>query len=120
MEQILSWEANSHSASQEIPSLLWNPKVHYRVHKGPATGPIQSQKHAVHTFPSYFLKNQSNTLSSHLRLCLPRGFFPSGFPTKFLYAFLTPPIPAHIPLIQSNSYTRTLISKLSDFRMVYT
>jgi len=28
MEQIPSSEANSHSASQEIPSLLWNPKVH--------------------------------------------------------------------------------------------
>jgi hypothetical protein len=25
-------EANSHLASQEIPSLLWNPKVHYHVH----------------------------------------------------------------------------------------
>jgi hypothetical protein len=28
-----SWEANSHSASQEILSLFRNPKVHYRVHK---------------------------------------------------------------------------------------
>jgi hypothetical protein len=24
----------------------------------------------------------------HLRLVLPDGFFPLGFPTKFLYAFL--------------------------------
>jgi len=28
MGQSLSWEANSHSASQEIPHHLWNPKVH--------------------------------------------------------------------------------------------
>jgi len=25
MEHSPSWEANSHSASQEIPSTLWNP-----------------------------------------------------------------------------------------------
>jgi ABC-type Fe3+ transport system permease subunit len=29
-----SWEAKSHSASQEISHLLWNPKVYYRIHKG--------------------------------------------------------------------------------------
>ena len=28
MEHILSWEANSFSASQEILRILWNPKVH--------------------------------------------------------------------------------------------
>jgi len=33
MEQSPSWKPNGHSASQEIPHLSRNPKVHYHVHK---------------------------------------------------------------------------------------
>jgi hypothetical protein len=28
-------EADRRLAAQEIPCLLWNPKIHYRVHKNP-------------------------------------------------------------------------------------
>jgi len=52
-EQSPSWEANSHSASQEVPRLLWNPKVHYRVHKSLPLVPVFTQIKPIHTFPQY-------------------------------------------------------------------
>jgi hypothetical protein len=35
MEQIPSWNSNNFSASQEIPHILWSPKVSYRIQKPP-------------------------------------------------------------------------------------
>jgi len=40
MVQSPSWEANWFAASQEIPRILWNPKVHYRTHKRRPPVPI--------------------------------------------------------------------------------
>jgi hypothetical protein len=51
-----SSEANSSSANQEIPYILRNLKVHYRIQKSPTPVPIPSQISTVHGSQSHFLK----------------------------------------------------------------
>jgi len=96
MEQSPSSEANRFSASQETPRILWNPKVHYRIHKCPPPVPILSQLYLIHASTSHSLKI---LISSYLRLGLPSGPFTSGFPNKSLYTPLFSPFSLHdIPI----------------------
>jgi hypothetical protein len=60
MELRPSWEAANCAATQELPSVLWNPKVHYRPHKSPPLVPILSQIDPIPTTPSYLSKINFN------------------------------------------------------------
>jgi len=90
IQQSLSGEANRFSASQEIPHILWNPKVHYRIQKCPPPVPILSQLDPVHAPKSHFLKIHLNIIISS-RPGYSKWSFPSGFPNKTLYKPLFSP-----------------------------
>jgi hypothetical protein len=76
MEESHSWEATSHSGSQEIPYTLWNPKFHYRVHKSPPLIPVVSQIHSAY---SPISPRPTLILYSHLCLGVPSGLVTSFF-----------------------------------------
>ena len=62
MVQSPSWEANRFAASQEIPRISRNPKVHYRTHKLPPPVSILGQPDPVHIPTSYLLEIHPNII----------------------------------------------------------
>jgi len=62
MVQSPSLEANCFAASQEIPRISRNPKVHYRTHKRPPTVSILGQPNPVHIPTSHLLDIHPNII----------------------------------------------------------
>ena len=62
MVQSPSWEANWFAASQEIPRISRNPKVHYRTHKRPPPVSILGQRNPVHIPTSQHLEIHPNVI----------------------------------------------------------
>ena len=67
MVQSPSWEANWFAASQEIPRISRNPKVHYRAHKRPLPVPILGQPNPVHIHTSHLLEIHPNIIHPSTR-----------------------------------------------------
>jgi hypothetical protein len=106
MELSPSWEAANCAATLELPSVLWNPKVHYRIHKSPPLVPILSQIDPVHIIASYL--RSILILSTHVRLGLPSGFFPyHQYPirTHLLPHSCYMPCPSHPPWLDHSNYS---------------
>jgi hypothetical protein len=66
LDQSNYWEANRFAACQEIPRILWNPKLHYRIHKRPPPLLNLSQIDVVHTSTSHFLKIHLNIIFPYI------------------------------------------------------
>jgi hypothetical protein len=95
MEPSRTWEA-----TQEISSILQNPKVHYSVHTSSPLVSILSQMNPVNT--SYPIFKIISILSFHLRLGLPSGMVCWVFPPEpcpVLHAY-----PSHPPWLDHSVY----------------
>jgi hypothetical protein len=84
------WEVASRSATQDLPNILRNPKVHYRVHKSPLCSLSSSQINPFHTIPPYLSMINFNVIISlyQTHVYFFSVVFPSGFPTHVLNAFI--------------------------------
>ena len=112
MVQSPSWEANWFAASQEIPRISRNPKVHYRTHKRPLPVSILGQPNPVHITTSHHLEIHPNIIHPSM----PRSpqwsvsfQFPHQDPIHPLSSPIRAACPAHLILL--DFITRTILGE---------
>ena len=112
MVQSPSWEANWFAASQEIPRISQNPKVHYRTHKRTPTVSILDQPYPVHIPTSHFLEIHPNIIhpsTPRSPQWSPSLRFPHPDPIHPLFSPICATCPAHLILL--DFITRTILGE---------
>ena len=94
MVQSPSLEANWFAASQEIPSISRNPKVHYRTHKRSPPVSILDQPNPVHIPTSHLLEINPNIIHPSTPRS-PQWSASTDFLTKALYTLSPHPYAPH-------------------------
>jgi hypothetical protein len=89
-----SWGTGNCAAPQELPSIIWNPNVQYRVYKSHPLIPILSHINPVHTILSYLSKIRFNIVHP-----------PTSWSSQRSLSFwLFHRCPICIPLLQNSCY----------------
>jgi hypothetical protein len=110
MELSPSSEVANCATTEEIHSILWNAKVHYRVHKSPPLVPILSQINQINTIPSYLSKIYFNTVYSPTSWSSQWSLYLLAFPTISYMHSYSPhscymPYQSHTPLLHYSNFT---------------
>ena len=106
------WEANWFAASQEIPRISRNPKVHYRTHKRPPPVSILGQSNPVHIPTSHLLEISSNIIhpsTPRSPQWSPSLRSPHQDPIHTLSSPIRATCPAHLILL--DFVTRTILGE---------
>ena len=105
MVQSPSWAANWFAASQEIPRISGNPKVHYRTHKRPPRISILGQPNPIHIPTPNLLEFHPNIIHSSTRKS-PQWSLSLRFPHQ---DHIHPPLLTHIRQMPISSHSSNII-----------
>jgi hypothetical protein len=116
MEQSPSWEANSHSASQEITRLSWTWR--FRIVFTRSRHWSLSWARWIQATPSQPTSLISILiLSSNLCVSLQNGLFPSCFPTKNLEEYFIAPMRATCPAHIANTLSLQVNVTIENYKI---